>query len=160
MTQKLEEVKSKRISERCKAAQGKVTSLKARVNKVVANRRKVYLEIGQKFDTLITRLKTANVDTTKLETAREDIKTELAKLEDSMTNYENVLSDIESMDCVSDPSGFQAALDEARVLQKDLREQAQSFRDFVSTELKQLIQEAKQNLEALEKDTTKEPATN
>ena len=152
---KLDEAKAKRVTSRCKSAQGKVTSLHARMNKVVANRRKVYKEIGEKFDTLIQRLKKADMDTVKLETAREDIKTELAGLEDSMKNYDAVLSDLEEMDCVSDPEAFAAALSQARDLQKTLREEAQAFRSFVTVELKQLLAETKQQLQD-KKTTTSE----
>lgn len=154
---KLAEAQSKRLKTRCKSAQGKVTTLRAKVNNAVANRNKVYKEIGDKLDTLIPKLTAAGADITKLETARADIRTELTTLTESLNAYDTVLADLLAMDCEADPDSFQSALESAREIQKTLREQAQEFRRFATTELRTILQEIRQQL--AEKEASETPDT-
>ena len=153
MADKLTEAQTKRLTNKCKSAQGLVTSYHAKLNNVIANRKKVYMEIGDKLDSLITKLQNAGIDTTKLETARDDIKSEAQALSDSLDSYDIVLSDLESMDCESDPEGFKAALEDARDLQNKLREQATEFRRFATTELREIIKELRSELELKQQST-------
>ncbi len=153
---KLAETQAKRISSKCKSAQGKITSLRARITNVVSNRKKVYKEIGEKLDTLILKFQAAGLDTTELETIRQDIKTELADLNTNLESYDTVLSDLESMDCVSDPDAFYSALSEARDVQKSLKEQATEFRRFATNELKEAIKKLRTQLEQNESSETAE----
>jgi hypothetical protein len=147
-TEKLEEAKAKRVEARCKTSQGKVSSLRGKLNNVVANRSKVYKSIGEKLDAVALRLQEAGVDTTKLDVARRDVAAELKELEQSMQAYDEVLSDIEAMDCLADPTTYISAIEQARELQKLLREQATEFRRFATTELRQVLQELRQQLES------------
>jgi hypothetical protein len=141
-TEKLEEAKAKRVEARCKTSQGKVSSLRGKLNNVVAK------SIGEKLDAVALRLQEAGVDTTKLDVARRDVAAELKELEQSMQAYDEVLSDIEAMDCLADPTTYISAIEQARELQKLLREQATEFRRFATTELRQVLQELRQQLES------------
>ena len=145
--EKLATTQAKRIASRCSAAQGKITSLRARITNVVSNRKKVYSEIGDKLDNLIVKFQAAGLVTTEIETIREDIKTELSELSTSLDSYDTVLSDLESMDCVSDPDAFYNALSEAREVQTALRDQATEFRRFATSELKTAIKNLRDQLE-------------
>lgn len=153
-TEKLTAFKERKIKNACSSVQGKITSLRARISSVIANRKKVYKEIGEKLDTLIEKLKAAGADTTKIETAREDIRNDLATLEESMNSYDTVLADLEVMDCQTDPTTFKAALESAREMQKSLREQAQAFRSFATGELKTALQEVRDQLKNTSAATT------
>ena len=118
--------------------------------------------MGEKLDKLVERLVKAGIDTTKLDTAREDIQADLKVLNASMESYNTVLVDIEEMKCQEDPEAFQAALEEARVLLKTLREQAQEFRRFSTNELRTILQELKIQLEAkktVDQDTLQQTQT-
>ncbi len=150
---KLAEAQSKRLKTRCKAAQGKVTSLRARVNNVVTNRKKVYQEVGDKLDTLLAKLVAAELDTTKLETARADMRAELVTLTESLNAYDTVLTDLMAMDCEADPDTFQSALLSAREMQVALRTQASEFRSFATTELKAILKDVRSQLEAKKEQT-------
>lgn len=152
---KLAEAQAKRLKTRCKAAQGKVTSLRARVTSAVANRKKVYQEVGDKLDTLLAKLVAAELDTTKLETARADMKAELVTLTESLNAYDTVLTDLMAMDCEADPDTFQSALLSAREMQVALRTQASEFRSFATTELKAILKDVRSQLEA-KKDQTQD----
>lgn len=145
---KMAESKSKRISSRCEAAQEKITALRTRVNEAVTKRQQKYDLIAEKLDELTAKLIEAGVDTSPLETAREDVRADLAVLAESMASYDTVLADLIEMDCASDPQTFNAALESARETQKALREQAQEFRRFALNELRTVIQELKAELES------------
>lgn len=144
--EKLSEAKQKRISGRCKSAQGKITSLRSRVNNAVANRKKVYLEIGDKLDSLLAKMQKAGLDTTVLETAREDMRADLVILTESLNAYDTALADLEAMDCTTDPATFMAALTSTRELLVILRAQAQDFRRFATEELRAILQDARTQL--------------
>lgn len=159
VAEKLSDAKAERLASRCKAAQGKITSLRAKLNNVVANRKKVYQEIGDKLNTLLLKLQAADIDVTALETAIADVKVELEALNTSMEEYDTVLSDLETMDCEADPDAFNTALSEARETQKQLREQAIEFRRFSTTELKEIIKELRAQLSAKSESTPEQEVT-
>ncbi|MCA9328897.1 hypothetical protein KC959_03925 [Candidatus Saccharibacteria bacterium] len=155
-TAKLEEAQEKRIAARCKNAQSKVTSLRARVTGIVQNRKAVYQQVGEKLDVLLEKLKAAELDTMALETAREDMRKEIAVLVESLNAYDTALADIIAMDCESDPETFHAALLSARDLQNTLRTQSQEFRSFATNELKTILQDVRAQLEAKKAETSTE----
>lgn len=157
-TEKLDEAQAKRLALRCKAAQGKIASLRARTNNIIASRRKVYSEIGDKLDVLLGRLGAAGLDISTLQTAREDMRTELGTLSDSMNEYDTLLADLANMDCEADPEAFSAALKSAREVQVRLRTQARDFRQFVTVELRAVLQDIRSQL-GTSNDTTKEAET-
>ena len=154
--ERLSEAQQRRVAGRCEAAQGKVTSLRARINNAVANRKKVYQEIGEKLDVLLARLQKAEMDTTTLETAREDMRVDLVALTESLDGYDTVLADLEAMDCTADPASFQAALKSAREMQTSLRAQAQDFRQFATTQLRAILQDIRAQL-ATKTETSTQP---
>lgn len=145
-TERLAAFQEQRLKLRCKAAQGKIATLEARMNNIVANRKKVYTEITEKLDKLIVKLQAAGIDTTELETAREDAKAELATVSTSLDSYETILADLSEMDCTADPEAFQAALEQARETRKQLHDDAQNFRRFVLEELRDILKDIRQQL--------------
>ena len=148
VTTKLSDAKAKRTASRCTAAQEKIVTLRSRVQDAVDKRTSAYQMIGDKLDTLVAKLQEAGADTTAIETAREDVRTDLATLAESMAAYDTVLADLAAMDCASDPQTFMSALESARETQKKLREQAQEFRRFALNELRIAIQQTKAGLQA------------
>ena len=153
---KLTAVKEKRVAARCKAAQEKVTVVRTRMQTALANRKQAYTTISERLDSVVEKLQKAGVDTTALETARQDVKSDVALLDEAMNAYDTVLADLETMDCVADPATFQAALESARETQKSLRDQAQALRQFATTEVKALLEEMKTKLSEKTDATTQE----
>ena len=147
LEEKLSAAQERRIVARCKSAQGKITSLQAKVNNAVANREKVYSEIGDKLNNLIKKLQAAGVDTTEIEVAQEDIATESQSLLAAFEDYETVLADVAAMNCEEDAEGFKAALEVARQKTTELRAQAEEFRKMVTGDLKEILQNIRQDLE-------------
>lgn len=144
---KLAEAQSKRIASRCKTAQVKITAYRKTVTTVVENRTKVYVAIGEKLDNLLAKMQKAELNTQTLETAREDMRADLAVLKTSFEDYDTALADLEAMDCVSDPESFNAALLEARNLQTTLKTKTQEFRQFSTSQIKLILQDIRLQLE-------------
>lgn len=157
--ERLSDAQQRRLSGRCESAQGKVASLRSRINNAIANRKKVYQEVGEKLDVLLARLQKAEMDTTTLETAREDMRVDLISLTESLDSYDTVLADLEAMDCTADPESFQAALKSARDMQAALRAQAQEFRQFATTQLKSILQDIRTQLAAKTETTPTQSVT-
>jgi hypothetical protein len=146
---KLAEAQSKRIIARCKKAQIKVLELQERVKKNVETRTATYDKIDERITKLSERLQKAGINTSALETAREDVKVDLASLKNSMNDFVVVLSDVAGMDCESDPEAFSAALAAARETRKELLQKSQEFRVFATVQLKTILVDARSQLEAL-----------
>lgn len=144
---KLAESQSKRIAGRCKSAQNKLSAYRKSATVVAENRTRVYQDVAEKLDNLLAKMQKAELNTQTLETAKNDMQSDLVILKASFENYDTALADLESMDCVSDPDAFNAALTEARSLRTELKAQVQEFRQFATVQMKQILQDLKSQLE-------------
>lgn len=144
---KLADAQAKRIAGRCKSAQNKISAYRKSATVVIENRTRVYLSVGEKIDALLAKMQTAELDTVKFETARDDLRADLLSITESFDAYDTALADVEAMDCASDPDAFNAALTEARSLRAGLKTQIQEFRQFATTQMKEILQELKLQLE-------------
>jgi len=114
LANKLSKNEEERLAKRCEAAQAKVSSLSTRVEEAIAKRTARYNEISTKLATLLEKLTAAGVDTVSIETAIAEYNTQVTAVDTAVNSYLDTLSDLVSMDCVNDPSGFKAALEAAR----------------------------------------------
>ncbi len=144
---KLADTQAKRIAGRCKSAQNKLSAYRKSASVVAENRIRVYDGVVEKLDTLLMKMQKAELNTQKLETARDDMKADLVILKASFDNYDTALADVEAMDCAIDPDAFIAALLEARSLRSGLKTQVQEFRQFAIVQMKEILQDLKTQLE-------------
>lgn len=144
---KLADAQAKRIATRCKSAQNKLSAYRKSASVVAENRTRVYLGVVEKLDTLLAKMQKAELNTQTLETARDDMQSDLVILKASFENYDTALADVEAMDCVADPEAFNAALMEARSLRAGLKTQVHEFRQFVTVHMKEILQDLKSQLE-------------
>jgi hypothetical protein len=136
---KLDDAAKKRISGKCKASQTVVTVAETRAGEISENRSKAYSKISEKIQTLIVKVKAQNIDTTALEAANAAAKQKAETLAASMAAYKLTLTDLRQMDCVTDPTGFQATLEKARTQRETVKTQAQELRTYIDTVLKNEI---------------------
>ena len=153
---KLTETRSKKIIAKCKGSQvivkGAATSAKA----VTSNRGKAYSKIAEKVQEIIDKVKAKGIDTTALEAANKEAKLKADTLAASMKTYDQMLVDLQAMDCAADPAGFQATLEKARTQRDLIKTQANDLRTYISTTLKKALQDVKKQLEATETSTKPE----
>lgn len=153
---KLDEATKKRLIAKCKPAQAIVKGAEKNATAVTENRSKSYAKISEKVDALIARLKTAGVSTTNLETVQATAKQKAEVLAVSMKTYDQMLADLQAMDCAADPTAFAATLETARKQRATVKEQAKDLRSYISVSLKEAINKAKAELEAKQADNSTE----
>jgi chromosome segregation ATPase len=156
MAAKLEKAEEAKIKSKCKSSQGKLTSVQAKVTKIRTQRKNAYREVGEKIDRLVERLKAAGIDTSSLEAARADVKNKVDEFNQLVLDYEQTLTDLSSMDCVSDPQAFKAALESARDGRKALAEKGEELKKYVKETLKPIIDELKTQLTSDNASSTQE----
>lgn len=156
MAAKLEKAEEAKIKSKCKSSQGKLTSVQSKVTKIRTQRKNAYREVGEKIDRLVERLKAAGIDTSSLEAARADVKNKVDEFNQLVLDYEQTLTDLSSMDCVSDPQAFKAALESARDGRKALAEKGEELKKYVKETLKPIIDELKTQLTSDNASSTQE----
>lgn len=158
---KIDEATKKRITTKCKPAQIAVKGAETSANAITENRGKAYSKIAEKIDALIVKVKAQNIDTAALEAANATAKQKAETLSASLKTYQQTLADLQAMDCVADPTAFQATLEKARTQRETVKTQAQDLRTYISTTLKDAIKAVKKQLEPTETETQKpEKSTN
>ena len=160
---RLANAEKKKIQTACKASQGHVRSLGAKTNNIKENRRKVFQELGDKLDNLITKLKAKNIDTTELETARAEMQTKAEALDQEIADYQQILSDLTDLDCATDPEAFKAALESARAQREVVAASAKDLRTYVTTNLRDVLKQIKlqfaENQGATNENTNEDTST-
>lgn len=141
-TERLSAVKARQLESRCKAAQGRLSSVKSKQGSVLATRQKLHNNMTERLDKLVVGLSARSLDVTKLKAEVETFKTLTASFELSYTEYQTAVDDLVTMDCASDPEGFQASLEDARTKLGQAREHAAALKihlkDVIKPELQAL----------------------
>lgn len=132
-----------KIKGNCKAAQVKGRVLSAQVAQKVAIRTGTYTTITKKIDDLITELKAANVDTAKLETEQEELQKLITTYGTDLKTFQENISDMNTVDCVTDPTAFKAALETARTSQATVLKDIKAIRTYIQGTIKPTLQDIK-----------------
>lgn len=146
-SEKLTQAQQKKITNVCKASQGKVTSASNNLKNAVERRKGHYQTISTKIDDLIVKLEAASIEATELKAAKTEIDAKAAKIAQAATEYETALSDLSTMDCATDPTGFKAALTVAREKRAALLSEVQALKEYVNTTVKDLLKSVRTQLE-------------
>ena len=142
----IDQVRQTRVSQRCAAAQGKISAAVTRADSLEQNRTTIYNTVSTKLSGLVDRLNAAEVDTTVLAeqvTAYDSVVAEFFALLD---NYQLALSDAAGIDCEEDTEGFILALDDARKLREQLKTKAQEIRSWVRDTIVPTLMDIKDSL--------------
>ena len=146
VTDRLSVAEERRIGAACSAAQEKVAALQGNLGEAIENRRSAYADISAKLDEVVRKLHAASVDTTGLEAAITEMNTQSSAVLAAAEAYQSTLADLAAMDCASDPNGFQATLTVAREQRATLVAQAQTLRDYITVDIKAILQAIREQL--------------
>lgn len=152
---KLTAAEASKLKTKCVAAQGIVKTQEIKVNSGITARSKAYDELLDHLDKLIAKLKAANVSTTDLEAERTALKTKIDTFKKDLTTYKVALSDVQALGCLADPTGFKAALEDARTARKTVADDAAAIRSYVNDTIKPTLKTIKANIDKTTTDTTK-----
>ena len=145
---KLAAAEQQRIQTKCKNAQGVIAPLANGIETAHTKREEVYGGVIARLATLVGKLKAQNVDTTKLQSEIDALKTQYTQYQTDMTAYKQAVTDLKSMDCVSDPAGFKASLDAARTALAKVQTDAAGIKTYVKETVKPTLQSLRTQLES------------
>lgn len=126
----------RRIKQKCKASQGKVSSLSGRIKGIETSRTQVYGNTVDRLIKLSTKLKEKGLNTTQLESQIAELVIKINKFNTDLTAYKQVISDLTAVDCVNDPAAFQASLEAARTARETVANDGAAIRSYLLVTIK------------------------
>lgn len=82
------------------------------------------------------KLKAKNVDTTTYDSQVAELKTMVTTYETDLAKYKEAVSDLQELDCTSNPDGFKAALEAARTALGKVNTDGQAIKSYLSKTIK------------------------
>lgn len=151
---KLTTTDKKNILAKCKAAQGKVGSIGGRVNGIETSRTKVHVNLLNRMQGLVEKLKAKNVDTTQLEASITELTVKISTFNSDLTIYKTSITDLQALDCQASPDGFKATLLTARSNLDKVRADAKDVHTYLNETIKPLLKTLRAQVEPT---TTQKP---
>jgi chorismate synthase len=111
---------SQKIVKNCVAAQTILKNTVAKDKKMLDQRQEVYADLSTRVTTTLRKLQRQNTDITDLKNAQIQFDTAVNQYITDASNYKDSVGDTVSLDCVTDPTGFEATLVSARQLKTKL----------------------------------------
>jgi hypothetical protein len=136
---------------KCKASQGRISSVSGRIKGIETSHGKVHANIVERLTELSTKLKNKGVDTTELDAAIETLQTKVTTFNADLVVYKQAITDLEAMDCVTDPDGFKASLEAARTALDQVKSDSTDIRSYVKDTIKPILKTIRETLESQEK---------
>lgn len=142
----LDDTTKKHLELKCKPAQSMVVSAASNDKANGTKRDDAYKKITDGVSALIARLKANGVDTATLATSETALEQKVASFNTDMTTYQQTLTDLQLLDCITDPAAFQAALITARTQRETVRKDALDIRTYITATLKPALEAVKLKL--------------
>jgi hypothetical protein len=150
---KLTALQQKRLQERCKSSQGKLSSISGRIKGLETSRGEVYTNLVNRLTKLSDRLNTQGVDVTELNTEITNLKALIETFNTDLAAYKQAVSDLAAMDCASDATAFKASLDAARTAREKTAADAAAIKAYVQETIKPTLVTLKKSVEAQKPET-------
>lgn len=133
---KLSAAQLKRLPTVCKAAQGKAAAAQARVNELQKSRPEIYTNLLARLASLASKLQANNVDTKPLQAEITSLQSQVEVFKTDLTTYQLSVNDLVALNCLTDPTGFQASLDAARDQRDKLQQESTAIKAYVTITIK------------------------
>lgn len=150
---KLTTVEQKRIQARCKNAQGMVHSLQAKTTGAETGRTQAYGNLVDRLNKLQAKLDEKGADTAEFKTEITTLQTKLDAFQTDLGTYKAAVADLADVDCVTDPVGFKAALQDSRTALTKLRDDSTAVRTYLNDTIKPTLKKIRASLSP-DKQTT------
>jgi hypothetical protein len=131
------------LAQTCQAAQTKLKAFNTANEKSVGDRMKAYNAWLEQLQNLVDRGTMQKLDVAALKNDEAQLKAKIVTFQQELTPYREALTDLSSMDCKSDPTGFKVSLDSARQLVSNAANAASDIRNFVNSTVKPDINKLK-----------------
>lgn len=145
---KLSAIEKLNIQNKCKAAQGLISSVKGRANGLETSRTEIYKNITSRLADLSAKLKNRQADTTVLDADIAMLQTKIVAFNSDFAAYKQDVADVaDIVDCKTDPDAFKATLMAARTAQEKVSKDAQAVHGYVTDTIKPLLATIRADLE-------------
>ncbi len=155
---KLTTAETQKLQTKCKVAQTPIKTLGDKVHANVDQRNKAYEELSTHLTALLPKLKAKGLDTAELSSEQQTLATKIATYKTDVATYQQDLTDLNAMDCASDPTGFKASLTTTRTLRENLSKEIADIKTYVTNTIKPTLAKLRAQL-ATEEQTTKPTST-
>jgi ABC-type transporter Mla subunit MlaD len=132
-------VEKVRIKDRCKAAQGKVSSVVQRANGISTSRSEVFGNVTTKLNTLVDKLKARSADTSELEADIAVLNTKITKFNTDFATYKQAINDLAAVNCQNDPAAFKAALLAGRNALDQVKKDSNDVKAYLKDTIRPLL---------------------
>ncbi len=157
---KLTTAEQARLKLKCKIAQtGAISSLSGRIKGIETSRTQVYNNLLDQLNKFDTKLKAKNVDTTTFEAEIATLKTKIATFQTDLATYKQDVVDLKSLDCLTDPTAFKAALETARTQKTKVAADAADIKTYVTGTIRPTLVAIRTQLGAAENASTSTSST-
>lgn len=144
---KLDAAKQARLKSRCKASQGRLSSISGRIKGLETSRTQVYQNTENRLTKLSEKLASKGLDVTELNTQITELHKLVDSFETELNEYKLAVADLAAMDCAADPTAFQASLEAARVARSETSEAAKAVRAYLKETIKPTLVELRSTIE-------------
>jgi len=134
---KLSDNRERVLINKCENAQTRLTSLAGRVEAAGQRRNMAYSSFSEKLHGFESRLNEASVDVTDLIGVLSAYDAMVSALELQFAEYVQAINDLTTLDCTTDPEGFQATLESARELVSQIKDEVKAVHDYLRGEVRQ-----------------------
>jgi biopolymer transport protein ExbD len=131
-----------KLAKNCVESQKLIKSISAQDQNNANKRQQVYTNISSRLATVVAGLNKQGLDTTALKNIQSQFNAAANQYLVDDATYKTTIEDLSAMDCVADPTGFEATLTEARQLRKKLASevgQVASVKTALTAELSKSI---------------------
>lgn len=137
-----------RLQNKCKAAQGLVSSVRGRIKGLETSRGQVYGNILDRLTGLSEKLKNKGANTDELNADINTLQEKINTFNADLATYKQAVSDLADMDCKTDPDGFKASLEAARAALQKVKDDGLAIRGYLNDTIKPLLKTIRAELEA------------
>lgn len=142
----LNAAKQARLKSRCKASQGKLQSIQGRIKGLETSRTQVHANTLQRLTKLSEKLAAQGIDVSGLESQITEISLLVEAFNADVVVYKEAVVDLATMDCVADPTAFQASLEAARTARTKASESSKAIRTYLKDTIRPTLTEIKKQL--------------
>jgi len=136
----------RRIESRCKGSQSTLITIQQELAKTIEERKTQHLKIDGKLWIAIGQLKIANQDTFELEGLKASYNKQVATFDDLTKEYTQAIDDTIVVNCVTDPQGFKAVVETARIYLQEVRKQSGVIRAHLLDSVKPALSKSGEKL--------------
>jgi len=145
-TERLTSIQEKKLAGVCRVSQQKLEKVQSTTADTVQKRQEKLSSISERLKELSTKLKKASVDTAELDAMVDNLEIKTAEMVTAFGEYQQMLEDSSTVDCVTDPVGFKASIEATRAKRAEIRASSEATKIFIQDSVKTIMEQVKASL--------------